>query len=278
MDAIRKAIADVRARIPKALLEKAFINRFQGWNSPIDNNIDAQIENLVVKQRVMPDCDLLGGTQVVIPLRGLETSYPDAYTTVIRIPKTLTQGRSITSVVTVGFISPSSLGAMAYANGVSGTAISTYPTRSTAVGNAMNALMNAFDRIPITSTAGVELIAENVIAVRDNLAVIGDSFLMCVLSNQDNMGNINPRSIPAFSELVLLATKAYIYNTLVVEMDMAELEGGFQIGVFKSILDTYSDADAAYVDYRDHKWKKIALMNDKVRWRNIVRMSVGGNR
>lgn len=278
MDAIRKAIADVRARIPKALLEKAFINRFQGWNSPIDNNIDAQIENLVIRQRVLPDCDLLGGTQVVIPLRGLETSYPDSFTTVVRIPKTLTQGRSIISVVTVGFISPSSLGAMAYANGASGTAVSTYPSRSTAIGNAMGALVNAFDRIPITNTAGVELIAENVIAVRDNLAVIGDSYLMCVLSNQENMGNINPRSIPAFSELVLLAAKAYIYNTLIIEVDTAELQGGMQLGVFKNILDTYSDADQAYVDYRDHKWKKIALMNDKVRWRNMVRMAVGGNR
>lgn len=277
MDAIRKAIMDVRARIPKALLERAFINRFQGWNSLNDNNVDRQIEQLVIRPRVMVDCDLVGGTQVNIPLNGLEWSRPDSITTVVRIPKTLTQGRSITSIIHLSYVNPTQMGTAAYLNGFSGSS-STGSNESTELNNLMNTMVNSHDRIPITTSSNVELIAENVIMIRDLISIPTSCFLMCVVGNQDNLGNIHPRSIPAFSEMTVLAVKAYIYNSLIVEVDTGELQGGFQLGVFKSILEGYSDSDQAYLDYLNGKWRKVAFINDRPAWRRFVKMNVGGAR
>jgi hypothetical protein len=225
---------------------------------------------------VLQDCDLVGGTQVIIPLAGLPQESPDSITTIIRIPKALTQGRSIMSVLHVSYLNSAQVGGLGGYSGLYAGNGNSYK-ESTELNTLMTGMMTAVDKIPITSTATVQLIAENVIMLKDGMHLNDGCFLRCIIANDENLANIHPRSYPAFSKLVEYAIKSYIYNSLVINVDMAELQGGYQLGAFKAILDTYSDAEQNYQDYLRDKWTKVALMNDQLSYRRLIKMTVGGN-
>jgi len=275
MDAIRKAISEVRFRIPKAILEKAFINRVASWRQTTQTNIDDQILNLVIKARVLIDCDLVGGIQAIIPLEGLYLDKPDLRTTVVHIPKDRTQGRSIVSVLNVSYISQSQMGG--FGNSINYGSMQTSGENTAVMGGALG-MMNALDKIPVTSSAHAILISENTILVKDVISTPGNAFLKCILSNDDNLNNIQIRSYPAFCKLVEFAVKSYIYNTLVIEVDTAELQGGQALGIFKTVMEGYSDAEENYQDYLKNTWTAIAVMNDTAQYRTLLKLSIGSNR
>jgi hypothetical protein len=277
MSAIRKAIAELHYRIPRALLEKAFIDRQTTWGVLSRSNIDEQIMTLVVKPRVLVDCNLVGGIQVLIPLAGLSFQQPDAQTTVVHIPKSRTQGRSIMSVLHVAYLSP--LQVAGINGGVSGGWGSSYDTadNSAAMSNAFG-MMAALDKIPVVSTAAARLVAENTVMIRDVVSVPSNAFVRCIVSNDDELSDIQPKSYPAFCKLVEHAVKSYIYNTLVIEIDVGELRGGFNIGIFKGILEKYEEAEQNYQDYLLNNWQAVAFMNDETTYRRYLRLLIGGYR
>ena len=70
--------------------------------------------------------------------------------------------------------------------------------------------------------------------------------MSCRIGYTPDFGNLNNQSIPTFAELVVAATKLYVYNTLIVEVDKAFVESGYELSSFKMILDTYADAHDRY--------------------------------
>ena len=267
MMAMKKALDEVKFRIPRPVLEAVFVKRLQNWRqSPV--GIDDQILQEVLRPRVLVDCNLVGGTEDTIDLSGLNFERTNDYTSVYRIPKTKTQGRSIMSVLNITYSDP--------------TKISSYGIAAGSQNNAMlqlgSAVMNAFGDIPMTSTARVQLIGENVVMVRDTVVLPANIFLRCILAYDENMSDIQPRSYPHFSNLVTLATKAYIYNEYIIEMDMGQLHGGQTLGRFKDVIDGFADAEELYQTYLIEKWQKVALMNDHESYTRLLRQMIGGSR
>lgn len=277
MDAIRNAIRDLKFTIPRALLDKAFVNRFSGWRQQTQVDLDSQLLNLVIKPRVLVDCDLVGGTQITVPLEGLDFQITETGTTVVRIPKSRTDGRSIVSVLHVSYMSSTNVAAIATTYGSTGTQ-SYNPTENSALMGATAALMNSHDKIPITSTANVRLIAENVVMFRDVFTPSANAFLRCVVANDENLNNIQIRSYPHFAKLVGFAVKSYIYNTLIIEIDQAELQGGAALGMFKTILEGYSDSEQNYQDFLSETWQRVAFMNDQETHHRYLKLLTGGMR
>lgn len=278
MMAVSKALEEIKFRIPKPILDAVFIQRTQQWRqTPV--SIDEHILTTVVRPRVLVDCNLIGGTEAMISLQGLPadqinsdgTAIGNAYafTTVYRIPKAATQGRSIISVLNVTFSSGQSYS-------------SSYAGMANQGGNAMlqagSAVMDAMSPIPVTSTAKVQLIGENVVMVKDNVIMPANAFLRCVLANDENMSHLQLKSYRDFSNLVTLAVKAYIYNEYIIQMDLGELHGGQVLGRFKEVIDGYADAEELYQEYLTSKWQKIALMNDSESFTRLLRLMIGGNR
>lgn len=276
MDPIRKSISDVKYAIPKAVLQAAFMDRYI-TPTPLGASLDSQIEHLVIRPRVMVDCDLVGGTQTTISLDNLPQEDAGNNTIVIRIPKSLTQGKRIITVLSFNYTnSAQMLGYNGY--GMAGAGMQYSPGDNTVVNTLMSNLVASMDRIPVTSTTNVRLIAENTIAVQDGLRLTQGGSLLCMLANDDNMANIHPRSYHHFSQLVTWAVKAYVYNTLIVELDVGALKGGFQLGVIKTIIDGYSDSEQGYQDYLRDTWRQVALMNDSNSYRRLLRAVMGGAR
>lgn len=276
MNPITKAVAEVKYRIPKAILEKVFIDGSVYWRSTIQSSIEKQIETLVIRPRVLVDCNLIGGTQALIPLEGLERDNPTIQTTVIHIPKERTRGLSINSVLNVSFFNSAS--GVGFGGGSYGGSTYSGGQDQSALMAAASGVMSSFDKIPMTSTSRVQLIAENTILITDSIILPPGSVLRCILADDESLSSLQLRSYRHFSTLVEHAVKAYIYNALIIEMDTAELRYGQGIGAFKEIVSGYADANQNYQDYLRDVWEAVAFMNDDQTYRRFAKLMLGGNR
>lgn len=277
MNPIQKAVDDLKFRIPRPVLQRAFVDRLGTWRNNQRVSLDEQIISLVIRPRVMVDCNLVGGSQVLISLNGLPQEKPTEYMTVIHIPKDRTEGKSINSVLNVGFIGLAYLASWAGMN--SAGSFATYGSaENTALMTATAGMMTAFDKIPMVSTARVELIAENTILVRDSINLAPDMTLRCVLANEENLNNLQLRSYRHFSSACEHAVKAYIYNTLLINVDQGELQGGVQLGTIKQVVDSYADAEQNYQDFMTNVMEKVMFMQDETSYMRYMKLLIGGNR
>jgi hypothetical protein len=70
--------------------------------------------------------------------------------------------------------------------------------------------------------------------------------LECRIAYDQQFTNLNTSAMDTFANLCVAATKAYIYNKMVIPMGRAHIESGYELGEFKSIIDSYSDAITRY--------------------------------
>lgn len=267
MDCVRYSIANVKRVIPMDILRTVFTPRVNGYRDDMID-LDETLLSVVVRPRVLVDCNLVGGREVYIPLDGLPVYRQNDYTSVYRIPKTKTQGSSIMSVLNITFSDPTKVSSYGVAAG----------DQNTFMLQGAQSVMDAMGSMPVTSTAYVQLIAENVVMVRDTVVLPANIYLRCVLANDENMSHIQMRSFPAFAKLVELSIKSYVFNQYIIPMDMGQLFGGMNIGRFKEIIDGWSDAEELYQTYLREKWTKIAMMNDREQWTRFMRLTMGGQR
>lgn len=270
MNPITKAVDEIKFRIPRDILKQIFQDKSYNWrDTPI--SIDEQILSRVIRPRVMVDCNLMGGTEALVPLDGSERQIVDSFITIYRIPKDITQNRSIMSALSVSYMSSAMGAGLAGMNNYKQCSV----TPALILGQGM---MDAFGPIPQTSTAKVQLIGENTIMIRDTIPPVGYGYLRCVLANDENMSHIQMRSIPDFCKLCELAVKSFIYNEYIVTMDRGQLYGGQDLGVFKQIVESYADSEELYQDYLRNKWAAVAFMNDNESFTRFLKLNIGGYR
>ena len=282
MSAIRYAINEVLNTIPKAVLQKAFLRPTISWAPLMDTNLEEQIENRVIRQRVIPTSNMKGGSMVMIPLAGLPYDVTQNYELVIRIPKHLTQERKIMTVLHLSYVGSSAVvgspnaafGGSNLGGSMGINSIGGYSNDGSAMMSAAAAMLNALDKIPVTGTANAQLIGENTVMISNCTSLTGNPHLRCMLAYDDELSDINPRSYSEFAELVVLATKAFIYRELVIDIDEGELRGGYNLGIFKEIISGYSDADQNYRDYVKNVWQAVMFMNDKPSFRRFIKSTV----
>lgn len=267
MNPVSYALTQINFRIPKELLEKTFVDRTK-YVRFTPQTLGENIKATVLRPRVFVDCDVVGGTEVLIRIANFQTDRPDDFTAIYQIPKSATQNRSISSVLNVTFNDPTGISYYGMSSGC----------QSTQMMATSMALLDSAGTIPVTSTAQVSLIGENVVMVRDTTILPANAFLRCILASDENWSHLQMRVFRKFADLCVLAVKSYIYKTLVIEVDQAELSGGFQLGRFREVLDGYADSEELYQEYLTEKWQKISLMNDHESWTRHLRGVVGGHR
>lgn len=263
---VMRAIADAKMAIPPQILQVAFTERQLG-RSPFPVNVDHMIRERVIEARVLPDCNLTGGTQVIIPLDGLEQEYYNQSTIVVRIPMERTQHRRIvrcTSILIGMETLPSS-----YNYGMTN-----YSDMLSAAGQ----VMASHTSMPVQSSARVTLIAENTVMIADQSILPSAMQLMCYVENDLEFTNMRSMTISKFSKLVEYAIKAYIYNELVIPMAEGEMRGGMDLGRFKEIVDSYADANENYQTYLNEVWIKVQFMDDFHTRNRHLRMIMSGGR
>ncbi|MNY68424.1 hypothetical protein D3C86_2061840 [compost metagenome] len=98
------------------------------------------------------------------------------------------------------------------------------------------------------------------------------------MSHDPNLSNIPPSFADPFTELVILATKAFIYNRAIIELDEGAIRGGASLGRIREIVDSYADANVMYKEHFRDKWRKAGVMANKDQYRRLLRYTVGGKR
>lgn len=270
MNPITIAIQQLHYKIPEPILREAFRDKTQGfYTGPMygfPESIDSRINNLVVKPRVLLDANLVGGQHAIIPLDGLMPVYSDIVNTVFEVPKDRTNNLSILSVLSAGYLPQWYFSNTSLTN----TSSCGYSDTSTTIQRIYDSMAS----IPPISNAYVQLTGENTVLIRVVSPTQLTYFIRCVLSNDPNLNNIKPRSIPAFSKLVELAVKSYIYNSLIITMDQAYLQGGQELGAFKNIVEGYSDAEEMYQTYLRETWSPTAFANDVHAYDRFIRLQI----
>lgn len=250
------AVNRIKLQIPKEILEKTFIqptrNRFKTYTSPI--SLDSLIRQKVIREIVMVDCNLLGGSEVDVAVKSTWCQIIDSNNFVVRVPKTATQNRTITEVVNATYL-PQSGYMMPYGT-IQAVSDATLAT---------NKLINNLRNPMITGTAKTEIIDENVILVIGSGTIPTNLFLRCMLEYDENMSTIRRSAYKVFAQLCTLACKSYIWANRIVMMDRAEINGGYDLGRLSTIIEGYEDAADQYLEFLDEKWKKVAIMSDPSR-------------
>ena len=249
--AMNKLMSEIHFQIPREILNLAFKNT-NYYNNTV-NGIDDTIMTNVIRKRLMVDLNLSSQETLVVELANCELLFHDTVKTAFHIPKSLTDGRSIVSVLS-----------MLSGYHMHGDSMLTNHqlTGSSVLDNSIN-LMNSLDNVNIRQTARIDLIGENTILIDqgmlDNLAIN----VSVIVENEDNLNNINPRAFGKLAHLAVLVTKAYIYNSMVVQINKGVLYNGHELGIIKDIVDEYKDAEEAYREYYDTVWKKVAFMQNE---------------
>lgn len=278
MNAITYALNEVRHRIPPQILRLLFnrsrINNviFTGMEQDIPIAVQGELRRQVIDSRILPMINCKGAITDEISLAGVPFTTPLPHQRIYQIPKSMTNGRSITSVSALIFGRMGSTALNPYGN-YNGTGVS---CGNSPVMSAAKSAMASFAPINTVQNADVTLIGENVVLVEGWMPLPGDLFLRVMLGHDEELSNINPRSWPVFADLVTYAAKAFIFNNYYIELGAGELVGGMQLGQVKDIVDEYRDAEQTLSDIYTTKWGKVAHMNDPGRKRRSLGMTMGG--
>lgn len=264
----------VSYEIPSEVLKETFASRRYDpskgeryRDNKLGVSLDSVIRKEVIDGRVAIDINLCSGVETIISLAGLPMEQIDLWNVVYRIPDKLTGSRNITAVYGVTF-------GQGYANqsGVNNL------RQTSQLMNAAAGVMQASAPIPNTQSPYVSLIGDNVILINDVQGINSNMWLRCMVTHEPNFANIKPPYYRKFAELVVLATKAAIYNKLVILLDEGQIKAGASIGRFREIVDGYADSNQLYKEFLHDKWRVSATMNDVGKYRQILKMYVGGLR
>lgn len=266
MNPVNYILTQIKFAIPAEILRAAFYRREFGRNVQ-PTNLDELIRERVIEAKVRQDCDMVGGTETLVPIYDLPYDAWDSYRYCYRIPLDRTDGRYITRTVAV------TMGAGGFFN----TPFMQTPSYSQGMGAAAGVLASN-TAIPDVASIDVQLIGPNTVLVSNLTMMNSQLFLRCFLENDADFMNLRSTAVQRFSEMCILATKAYIYNTLKIPMDMGELIGGMSLGAFKEVVDGYSDAHTLYQDFLLNKWKRIAVLSDPLAKKRHVKLLMGGHR
>lgn len=261
-NALSYVIERVQRQIPAPLLQQAFISNIK-HRTRIPISVGSRILEEVIQTQVMPDINIVGGKTAYIQLDDCVVTERTPTYSVYFVPKELTGGLSITSVHELQY------------GGAFAMIDSPLIGSSSTVGDAAMQQVDALKGVAYTSEGRTTLVNDNTVMVEGPPNLGMTNALRVVLEYDTGLTALNPRSLHDFSKLVVLAVKAHIYNTNVMQIDMGQMKAGAMLGTYKDIVDSYSDAMDEYDEYLLTHWAKVDKLNDTEQRRRLISLAVG---
>jgi hypothetical protein len=244
-NAINYAISQVKQQVPYQILDLVFVkknmHRFAVLR-PI--TLDQSLIDTIVIGIVRKDCNLVGGRPMQTALQQtwheatLQTmshinSGSGPYS-IYRIPEEERLSCPITEVMHAQYPQP-------YGNGES-------YGRNYGGGTICDAAKALLD----SHTGGgaprpiVELLQGDLVRLHPGGYSHVDWVITYKVAYDENMTNLNSSAIRSFARLAVLATKRYIYNQLIIDIDRGFIEGGAEIPMIRQIVESWNGLDQDY--------------------------------
>jgi hypothetical protein len=219
-----------------------------------DRNPSISIHNLIYQKiiinKVLHDLNLAGGrTKNVIlkrewriqsVLNRNDRQYNNSSFVLYEIPNEYLENGIITNVIAINIPS--------LYNTLGGEYINrSYNTMNT-YGSATSAVLDSnLNRGGGFRPKGIPE-APNIIRIEPGFRSHMDLEVVLKISIDPNLNTLPENLIRPFIELSTLALQAYIYNELIVKIERGYIEGGYEIGVIKELVERYSDK---YIEYKE---------------------------
>lgn len=260
MDIITYALNRVKRSIPPKVLKLAFTGEATYFQ--IQTSMDKQIEDLVIKQHVLVDCNLINGMSTQVSLgkckRDTYVDLDETESTIITIPPNLISNKKVIAINSI---------TQGYSN-----QLESYD-RGNIIDVVGRMLPNtATEPILITN---VRLLSNNVLLVNEPIDIFLDGLIDVELENDANMGNMPKQTHIAFSKLVVLAVKAYIYNELSIDIEEGSLYFGHEVSGYSNAVSKYEGSQEEYDTYLDEEWPKISFSSDVNKMEDFISGLVG---
>lgn len=248
INAVRHMLTNIYNNIPEEILELAF--DCKGGQKSLD---EAIIEK-IIEARLVPDCSAISGQykEIMLDPKWAMTSYIDQVNSptvtlpyvVYKIPPEAREHRKLVAVleITLPYGSMSSIammGGSSKSNGHLGINGGSFAEQAI---NGLTGQSNMLLPSPILLDGGHVKLIPMEYGIMQSYTLI----LHCRLEYDKDFTNLTPDAITQLSELGVTATKAFIYNKLVVKLDMGAIKSGQEIGRIREIIDSYADQQERY--------------------------------
>lgn len=260
LDAMQYITNEIKNQIPMELLYAGFT-----IDEPPEvinlSNLESKIIHKLIKKRVLVDANVIAGIEVLVPIKTLEPRFYEYGYTIYYVEPSLLMSKEMVSCLGITYIPP--------------TAYPTYLNYSTnPVTNTGARVYDSYGSRGVITNAHTEIVARNTVLIYANYRALVDYAMRVVVENDSNFSNIQPRSFKALGTLCTLATKAYLYNKLLIPINSGYLSSGQELGKFQEVLDSYSDTHEQYDTYLREVWGKTAFMNDTTRYNRYLKSMI----
>ena len=229
--------------IPYEILDYAF-RANEAWESTYP--LEEIIMQRVIRTRVYKDTNIFGGKLKQIVLlpnyrEQLEWTQADTYTntgrySLYRIPPEEREGCAIVEVHNLTFRG-NYAGYVPNANGWAGG------VNLATLGQSVLQSHTFSDSPP---RPNITLLSGDLVRLSPSQHSMITWVMSCRIAYDQEFTNINTSAMDTFANLCVAATKAYIYNKLIIPLGKGYVQGGYEIGEFKMIVGSYSDAITRY--------------------------------
>ena len=94
---------------------------------------------------------------------------------------------------------------------------------------------------------------------------------MVILSHDEALNDLSPRTWPFFSQLVTAAVRAYIYQVMRSKIMRGALYQGQEYNIFTEMVMEFAQAEEEYRVLRQ-TWGRVAFTNDRNRYNSFIRL------
>lgn len=266
MTPIEHALSEIRHTIPPQVLEYGFLDNNWRKRRGIPLSVDHHIREKVISGRVLPNCNIKGGKEVRIDVSKLKPKVVDDYAYTYKVPKSLTDGCRIMSVLSVTYgVYP----------GRDAGSWQSYPSQQGSLVSTASLILESAATMPIFSSADCQIVGENTILLKGATPLPTNAVLVCQVEHTEMFSELSPRGYHLLSQMIIAAVKAYIYNNRIVVVDQATLHKGQTLGMLGNIIESYSEAEAEYQEILTTRWAKMVHSLDNGRMMKTVQLQIG---
>ena len=239
-------IMNVVSEIPPQILDIAI--RRSNDKRHENNNLTEWLCKKIIENRVLKDVNLTAGQVKTIVLKPQWLEYlpsehggyagDDGPNTVYRIPPEARDGKPISQVMTLQFPY------ITYQS--SGIANADVASGGFSFVDQVDQVINSYTLATPRNHPIVRLLAGDIVQIVPSQYTRQHWLLTCRINYDETFNNMHESNILVLSDLVVLATKHWIYTNLIVDIDRAVQETGMDIPTVRSIIEEYKSAGETY--------------------------------